>query len=1047
MKKTIIYPISGIRKIMAGAILAAGAAVAPAAMAESEISGSVIDGGTGMPLAGARVVVVGAPATTMTGDGGSFKLAVPDGKVTLRVEAPGYNSVLVPVRDENSLDVRLSATTGENFYDNDPLNVSAKGSFSKFAIGETSGDQSVADLQGNLLSISRSGMPGSGSAVFVEGLHSISASSQPLYIVDGVEWTITDNDLTILGGHFNNPLALIDPKDIDKISVMKNGTAIYGAKGGNGVVIIETKRARSEATEIEAWAMLGVRTRPKSIPVMDASQYRLYVSDVMSGMFDNPQMVNRFNFLNDDPTSSTYAANHNNTDWLDLATRSGLMMNYGVSVRGGDDRALYGFSLGYTKNDGNLNETSFDRLNIRFNSDINLWEGFKLRFDVAFAQATWHLYDDGIDEVASPYYLSLVKSPLYHPNVISNRGEVTLKYSDVDELSVGNPLAIIDRGQGDSRNYRFNLNAAPSYRISDKLAVEGLIGYTFDKVKENSFLPDYGVEDIDLVNSTGDKYATMKNRVETMMNRHTSFNAAVYGHYTPFNDYVNNLDVKLGWRYRNDTGNMAYGQGLNTSSDFMNSMGNTTASLRTSYGVDSKWRNMSWFLSGEYAFLKRYLIGVNATMETSSRFGKNAPDAIHMAGVSWGMFPSVNAAWILSSEKFMKALPFVNLAKVRVGWEMAGNDNLPDYATRSYFASNGLMGQAFGLVIDNIGNDKLKWETTSTFRAGLDMSMFHNRWDFSFDFYTSRTRDLLVRKQLSELAGVEYFWSNGGNLQNTGVSLATTVRALDLRDWKLDIGATIGHYKNKVTSLPGGDFITDIDNAQILTSVGNPIGVFYGYRTDGVLISDEAAKAANLRVINENGTSTYFGAGDMKFVDNGDGIINEADRVVIGDPNPDIFGNFNLRLQWKGFTLSTLFTYSVGNDVYNALRANLESGSDIHNQSVAMAGRWVSDNQQTDIPRATYGDPMGNARFSDRWIEDGSYLKWKSLQLSYDIPLRSTFLQGVSVWVAMNNLYTWTNYLGPDPEFFCGTSPLYMGIDNGMMGASREFNFGVKINL
>ena len=177
------------------------------------------------------------------------------------------------------------------------------------------------------------------------------------------------------------------------------------------------------------------------------------------------------------------------------------------------------------------------------------------------------------------------------------------------------------------------------------------------------------------------------------------------------------------------------------------------------------------------------------------------------------------------------------------------------------------------------------------------------------------------------------------------------------------------------------------------------------------------------------------------------GIINDRDRAIIGDPNPDIFGNFNFQLQWKGFTLSSMFTYVVGNDVYNALRASLESGSNAYNQTVAMANRWVANGQLTSIPRATYGDPMGNARFSDRWIEDGSYLKWKSLQLSYNIPIRSTFIHGVTVSASMHNILTWTKYLGPDPEFSFGTTPLYMGVDAGLTAPGREYCFGVKINL
>lgn len=1030
------------------AAVAAGLLSSPAMWADIEVKGTVTDGSTGRELAGARVTVVDGEAASMTGDGGAFSLSVPSGNAMLRVEAPGFNAVLVPLQGRDNLSVTLFSSTGAgDFFGKDVLGATSEASANEFGVGETVADQSVADLQGQLFSISRSGMPGAGHAVFVEGLHSINAGSQPLYVVDGVEWSVTESDFELLSGHYNNPLALIDPKDIASISVMKNGTAIYGTRGANGVVIIETKRARNEATEIEAWAMLGFREKPKSIPMMDASQYRLYATDVMSGMFENSSMVNRFGFLNDDPTSSGYKATHNDTDWLGMTTRTGLMMNYGVSVRGGDDRALYGFSLGYASSDGSLKETSFDRLNVRFNSDINLWKGFKLRFDVAFAQATWNIFNDGIDRVASPYYLSLIKSPLYHQNVISNKGEVTSKFSDVDELGVGNPLSIIDLGKGDSRNYRFNLNAAPQYRFNDKWLIQGLVGYTFDKVKDNAFIPDYGVEDIPLYTDNGEIYAEMHNKVQNLMNRHTTFIANLYGEYTPLKGYEHNLDFRLGWRFRNDTYNLNYGEGLNTSSDYMNSMGNTTVSLRDSYGVDSKWREMSWYLTADYAFLKRYILGVSATMETSSRFGKSASGALHMGGVSWGLFPSVNAAWVLSSEEWMRNLRFVNFAKIRLGWEMAGNGNLPDFAVRSYFTSKGLLGNAYGLVLDNIGNPNLKWETTGTFRAGLDMSMFNNRWSFGFDYYSSVTRDLLVRKQLDEVAGLEYFWSNGGRLKNRGVNFSTSVRAVDLGDWKVDVGASIGHYRNRVESLSDGGFISDIYGAQVLTEVGNPLGVFYGYRTEGVFTTREAAEASGLSIRNANGTYTYFAAGDMRFADNGDGVIDEKDRTVIGDPNPDFFGNLNLRVQWKGFTLSTIFTYSYGNDVYNALRASLESGADINNQSAALVNRWMVNGQHTDIPRATYGDPMGNARFSDRWIEDGSYMKWKNLQLSYDIPVRSTFLQGVSVWVSVNNLCTWTKYLGPDPEFYSGLSPLALGIDNGLIGTSREWNFGVKINL
>ena len=265
---------------------------------------------------------------------------------------------------------------------------------------------------------------------------------------------------------------------------------------------------------------------------------------------------------------------------------------------------------------------------------------------------------------------------------------------------------------------------------------------------------------------------------------------------------------------------------------------------------------------------------------------------------------------------------------------------------------------------------------------------------------------------------------------------------------KLDIGASIGHYKNKVKSLNDGSFITDVAGGSVLTTVGQPLGVFYGYKTEGVFSTVADASAADLAIRNNDGSLSSFEAGDMHFTDaNGDKIIDSKDMQVIGNPNPDFYGNFNFRLSWKGFTLSSLFTYSYGNDVYNALRANLESGSDIFNQSTAMTNRWVANGQKTDIPRATYGDPMGNSRFSDRWIEDGSYLKWKSLRLSYAIPLKTTAIQGLEVWFEMNNIKTWTKYLGPDPESYAGYNPLWLGVDTGLVPAVREYTFGVKINI
>lgn len=993
--------------------IAALALAAQLSAQELAVSGKVTDNADGRALTGVRIRVVGDKATAMTDSTGTFSINVPDGRVTLQISAPRHNTIFVPLRKQQRLDIRLTEKSAV-----------------VTPLGQPSADRSVAELQGQLYSTQRSGQPGSGSSVLIDGLHSLTGSSQPLYVVDGVIWATNDDAISVVDGHVLNPLALISPDDIENIQVMRDGTAIWGAKGGNGVVLITTKRARNEATEIEAFARLGYRSTPKTIPMMNADEYRLYGSDIMTG-------------------GSTFGKNSSyNTDWLDLTTRNAVLMNYGISVRGGDDRALYGFSLGYTSNEGNVNETSFERLNIRFNSDINLWKGFKLRFDIAFAQATQQLRDDGINGYSSPYYMSLIKSPLYHPNVISETGEITRKYSDTDALGIGNPLSVLQLGKGEVRNYRFNLNAAPRYTFNDKFALCGLIGFSFDKDKENSFVPDYGTAERALLNNNGEIYAMSRNVVKSLMIRHTTLNADIHAEYTPLSGLTHNLAARLGYRFQNDGNNYSYGEGHNTSSDFMTDLSNTTSSLHFSDGLDSSWHNMAWYLSADYSYMQRYLLSLNMAMETSSRFGKNADGGLKLGGVTWGLFPSVDAAWLMSAENWMRGAKFINTLKLRAGLSVAGNDNLPDNATRTFFASNPLMGNAYGLVIANIGNDRLKWEQTTTLRAGIDATVWNNRLALSIDFFKATTKDLLMRRQLNEQAGLTYYWANGGDMDNTGFNIAASLRAIDKKDWKLDLGASVGHYKNEITKLDGGQFTTDICGGQVLTAVGGPAGVFYGYRTEGVFATSADAAAANLAIRNSDGSTTQFMAGDIHFYDKtADGIIDDADRVVIGDPNPDLYGNFNFKLSWRNLTLSSVFTYSMGNDVYNALRANLEAGSSLHNQTTAMLNRWVAEGQHTDIPRAVYGDPMGNSRFSDRWIEDGSFLRWSQLQLTWQLPLQSKFIQGLELSVAVNNLCTFTKYIGSDPEFAYGSSPLYRGVDAGLTPHSREFNFGVKINL
>jgi hypothetical protein len=304
--------------------------------------------------------------------------------------------------------------------------------------------------------------------------------------------------------------------------------------------------------------------------------------------------------------------------------------------------------------------------------------------------------------------------------------------------------------------------------------------------------------------------------------------------------------------------------------------------------------------------------------------------------------------------------------------------------------------------------------------------------------------------QLAWTSGLKENWGNGGKLENAGYNLSASVKAINMKNFRWEVGASVGHYKNEITALPddNSSFTTNILGGSVLTQVGQSAGVFYGWKTAGVYASDEKAVADGKYIVNDKGDHIYFAGGDMIFQDlDGNKEINDADRAIIGNPNPDLYGNIFTSFNWKNLTMSAAFNYSLGNDVYNYQRSLIEGGSLFINQTTAMNSRWASDGQQTSIPRVAYGDPMGNSRFSDRWIEDGSYLRLSSVTLSYHIPIVNTYLQGLTIWGNASNLFTISRYLGNNPDCTMAGSVLSQGIDRGQLSAGRSFSLGVNINL
>ena len=394
----------------------------------------------------------------------------------------------------------------------------------------------------------------------------------------------------------------------------------------------------------------------------------------------------------------------------------------------------------------------------------------------------------------------------------------------------------------------------------------------------------------------------------------------------------------------------------------------------------------------------------------------------------------------------------MNYLRLNAGFDTSGNDGISNYAARTSFSSVRYHYHVTGSQLTNIGNDEIKWELTKKFNVGMEGNFINNRLSFAFNYFIHKTSDLLTLKTFDNpVGGINAYWTNGGALKNEGFEAALSFKPVVTKDWNIEMGATMGHYKNKVTSLPDGDYTSSIygDN-NILTAVGKPVGVFYGFKTDGVYKTTADADADGLYVKNAAGVQNYFEGGDVRFIDqNGDKEINDKDKVVIGDPNPDIYGHIFANVNYKRVTLSLNFNYSVGNDIYNYQRSIINSGSNFYNQQVAETSHWRYEGQQTDMPRVNYGDPMGNNRFSDRWIEDGSYLRLKNVNISYKVPVpsSSSWLQGLTLWAEAQNLFTISKYKGGDPEFSAGNGVLFQGIDAGNISLSRTFLFGVRVNL
>jgi len=955
----------------------------------AQISGTVTDA-QGEPLIGAVVMVKGTTIGTVTQADGTYSIEATQG--TLVFSYTGYDAVEIPIVDNFTIDAVLEVS---NISLNDVV-VIGYGTQRKADVTTavvTVGEETIKNrpmvsaaeaLQGTAAGVQvvqPSGKPGGDIAVRVRGSTSVLAGNEPLYVVDGVPTT------DIRG---------LNPTDIESMTVLKDASsaAIYGARAANGVVIITTKRGVSGKTTIAFNAYYGVSDIRKTIETLTTKQYRDLMNQIAPGAMD--------------PSETSY------TDWQEETFGTGTVQSYQLAFQGGTEVTRYLISANYLSQTGIAEPARFDRYSLRLNLDNQATKWLTIGVNMNLLRSSTKDTPDNassgrggviMSALNTPPFLSIYKddgSGQYDPNPFQPSWE--------------NPIAYMFGAEQEATDTRLFGNVTLEATLFEGFTLKTNFGadinshqwdYYLDPFKTTYGRNNNGIGQADKSNSNILLWENTANYTRDFDDHHMSF-------------LIGSSIQKSKW-----SDSYLYGTDY---PDDINVQTLNAANVITGSTDVQEWALASFFGRYMYNYKSKYLLTATLRRDGSSKLAD-----------PWGTMPSVSLGWRVSAEPFMKSFDAIYDMKLRFGWGKNGNqEGIPNYAQYgliSYYRqpqTNPLSGPASSQV--TYGNPDLRWETTTQSNIGLDLSLWTGRVNFSADAYYKKTDDLLMNVQLSNSLPISTIQTNAGVIENKGLEFALgTINTTGDFKWRTDFN--ISFNKNKVLELDYTEvyyFGRIYSNNQDVSIVraGLPLGVFYGYISEGV---DEET-------------------GDLIYKDyNENGMFDPGDRTIIGDGNPDFTYGFTNTLSWKNFDLNIFFQGSQGNDIFNATRIDLEGMFDSKNQSTAVLDRWTPTNRITDIPRAIGGGNINNVRNSTRFVEDGSYLRLKSLTLAYNInpkSLERMKIQKLSLYVTGQNLLTFTKYSGFDPEVNAfGRSATELGIDYGTYPQSRTITFGVNVEF
>jgi TonB-linked SusC/RagA family outer membrane protein len=895
--------------------------------------------------------------------------------------------------------------------------------------------------------INSSGMPGAGTSTFLRGINSLNTGNQPLYVVDGIPLERSSYYQSLSDGFNYNPITSLDPLDISYITVYKDPsyTSKYGLYGANGVVEIKTINPDASKTTIDLKYRTGIDLSPDYLPQLESAQYKVLANEILySTGAPNEDYTKDFPGLYYTPNDTeNYGPYSHNTNWQDEVFQDAMMQNVHFSIKGGDAIAKYGISFGYLNKEGLIKNTSYDRFNARFAGTFNIIERIKMFLNVNMVNSHMNLRESALNSPKSPILSGLWKSPILSPYAYDDLGNKVHITADLDELGVSNPLALSEGFTGNNSNIRFSTSAKIIGELTSNIDIVAMFAVNYNTMSESAFSPNTGMG----AYQNGELY----NEVSEYYNTYSNLYSNLYANYSNAfgNNDVHRVSGILGMKLSNVNFQNDYALTGNTPSDDYTSLGSGQNIYNSMGGNNINYGWLSLNAGLNYNYKTKYFLDFNLSSDASTAIGQEASTPLNLGDVPMSLFYSIGGAWRISDEFFLKNNSLFEDVKVRASYGTAGNDNFSVLASKTYNRTDHF--HVLGVSVPGaLANPALNYETKVMLNTGLDLVIKGGRHQVIFDWYNSTVNDMLVYNQLPSYMGESVFPSNAGKVNTQGIEFSLNTRVIDYKDLKIDLGLKLGKYRTEVLAMPNDKLVSNLPGmGEIVSQVGGELYSFYGYEYEGVFATTEESSVANLT--NKKGYS--YSQGDAKFKDRSgaqgipDGVIDDHDKVELGSPNPDLVGVLSARITYKNWSLSAMSTFAKGQEIFNYLRYQNEKMTDLSNQSIKVLQRWTTEGQQTDIPRATAGDPIGNSDFSSRWIEDGSYLRIKELTLSYRLPKSVWIVRNLETFISVNNLATFTNYVGYDPEMSYSYNPSLQGIDYGMMPQPRSFTFGVNIGL